>query len=79
MKSRIVGHRFLTQAKNRVSDWSFRRNVMACYFPKRCHLLKKCVTLIRVENKRTQLCLQIESTEEKSQTLHSQKSPRWAE
>jgi len=28
MKSRLVG--FLKQAKNRVSDWSFRRNVIAC-------------------------------------------------
>jgi len=27
MKSRLVG--FLKQAKNRVSDWSFRRNVIA--------------------------------------------------
>jgi len=30
MKSRIVGHRFLKQAKNRVSDWCFRSNVIAC-------------------------------------------------
>jgi len=28
MKSRIVG--FLKQIKNRVSDWSFRRNAIAC-------------------------------------------------
>jgi len=28
MKSRLVG--FLKQAKNRVSDWSFRRNSIAC-------------------------------------------------
>jgi len=28
MKSRLVG--FLKQAKNRVSDWSFRRNAIAC-------------------------------------------------
>jgi len=28
MKSRFVG--FLKQAKNRVSDWSFRRNAIAC-------------------------------------------------
>jgi len=28
MKSRRVG--FLNQAKNRVSDWSFRRNAIAC-------------------------------------------------
>jgi len=27
MKSRIVG--FLKQAKNRVSDWSFRRNAIS--------------------------------------------------
>jgi len=30
MKSEIVGHRLLTQAKNRVSDWSFRSNAIAC-------------------------------------------------
>jgi len=28
MKSRLVG--FLKQAKNRVSDWSFWRNAIAC-------------------------------------------------
>ena len=28
MKSRLVG--FLKQAKNRVSDWYFRRNAIAC-------------------------------------------------
>jgi len=28
MKSRLVG--FLAQAKNRVSDWSFRRNGIVC-------------------------------------------------
>jgi len=28
MKSPLVG--FLKQAKNRVSDWSFRRNAIAC-------------------------------------------------
>jgi len=28
MKSRLAG--FLKQAKNRVSDWSFRRNTIAC-------------------------------------------------
>jgi len=28
MKIRLVG--FLKQAKNRVSDWSFRRNAIAC-------------------------------------------------
>jgi len=28
MKSRLVG--FLKQAKNRVSDWSFRWNAIAC-------------------------------------------------
>jgi len=26
MKSRFIGHRFLKQTKNRVSDWSFRSN-----------------------------------------------------
>jgi len=30
MKSRFVGHRFLKQAKNRVSDWSLRSNAIAC-------------------------------------------------
>ena len=40
---------------------------------------KKIVRLIPSENKRTQLCLQIELAEEKSQSLHSQKSPQWAE
>jgi len=28
MKSRVVG--FLKEAKNRVSDWSFLRNAIAC-------------------------------------------------
>jgi len=28
MKNRLVS--FLEQAKNRVSDWSFRRNAIAC-------------------------------------------------
>jgi len=28
VKSRLVG--LLKQAKNRVSDWSFRRNAIAC-------------------------------------------------
>jgi len=28
MKSRLVG--FLKQAKNRVSDWAFRGNAIAC-------------------------------------------------
>jgi len=31
------------------------------------------------EHKRTQLCLQIELAEEKSRSLHSQKSPWWAQ
>jgi len=30
MKSRLVLVGFLKQVKNRVSDWSFRRNVNAC-------------------------------------------------
>jgi len=30
MKSRFVSHHFLQQANNRVSDWSFRSNVIAC-------------------------------------------------
>jgi len=30
MNSQFVGHRFLKQAKNWVSDWSLRRNAMAC-------------------------------------------------
>ena len=42
-------------------------------------LLKKSVRLIPAENKRRQLCLQIELAEEKSQSLHSQKSPRWTQ
>jgi len=37
------------------------------------------VRLIRAENKRTQLCLQTELAEENSQSLHSQKLPRWAQ
>jgi len=44
-----------------------------------CRLLKKSVTLIRAENKRTQLCLQIELAEEKSQSLYLQKPLQWAE
>jgi len=38
-------------------------------------LQRKSVRLIRAENERTQLCLQIELAEEKSQPLHSHKSP----
>jgi len=30
MKNWFVGHRLLKQAKNRVSDCSFRRNSIAC-------------------------------------------------
>jgi len=41
--------------------------------------LKKSVRLIWAENERTQLCLQIELGEEKSQSLHSQQSHRWAQ
>jgi len=58
MKSLLVG--FLKQAKKRVSDWSLRRNAIACWFPHRCRLLKKSVRLILAKNKRTQLCLQTE-------------------
>jgi len=77
MKSRLVG--FLKQAKNRVIDWFFRRNAIACQFPNRCRILKNSVRLIPAENKRTQLCFQTELAEEKSQSLHSQKSPQWAQ
>jgi len=59
MKSRFVGHRFLKQAKNGVSNWSFASKAIACWFPYRCCLFKKSVRLIRAENKRTRLCLQI--------------------
>ena len=77
MKNRLVS--FLKQAKNRGSDWSFRGNAIACEFPHRCRLLKKSVRLIAAENKRTQLCLQTELAEEKSQSLHLQKLSRWAQ
>jgi len=40
---------------------------------------QKSVRLIPAENKRTQLCLQTELAEEKPQSLHSQKIPRWAQ
>jgi len=79
MKSLFVGHRFLKQAKNRGSDWPLRSNAMACKFPRCCVLLKRNVSLIRAENKRAQLYLQIELAEEKSQWLHSQKSRRCAQ
>jgi len=36
----------------------------------------KSVTLIRAENNKTQLRLQIELAQEKSQSIHSQKSPQ---
>jgi len=72
MKSWFVGHRFLKQAKNCVSDWSSGSNAIPCRFPHHCRLLKKSVRLIRAENKRTQLCLQIELTEEN----HNHKSHR---
>jgi len=78
-KRLFVGHCFLKQAKNRGSDWSLRRNAIACWFPHPCPLLKRSVRLIPAENSRTQLCLQKELAEEKSQSLHSQKSPRWAQ
>ena len=77
MKSRLVG--FLKQAKNRVSDWSFRRNTIACKFPPRYRLLKKSVRPILAEKKITQMCLQTELAEEKAQSLHSQKLQRWAQ
>jgi len=77
MKSQRVG--FLKQAKNRVSDSSFRRNAIACEFPHHCRLLKKSVGPIPAENERTQQCLQTELAEEKSQSLHSQKLPLWAQ
>ena len=79
MKSRFVDHRFLKPDKNRVSDRSLRRNAIACKLPQSCCLLTKSVRLIRAENKRTQLCLQIELAEEKSQSqsLHSQNPSQW--
>jgi len=43
MKSLFVG--FLKQAKNRVSEWCFRRNAIACWFPHRCRFLKNSVRL----------------------------------
>jgi len=30
MKNRFVGHDFLKQAKNRVSDWDFPSKTIAC-------------------------------------------------
>ena len=39
----------------------------------------ECVRLIPAENIRTQLCLQVELAEEKSKSLHSQKSLPWAQ
>jgi len=59
MKRRFVGH-FFEQAKHSVSDWSLRHKVIMC----RCRLLKKRLRLIRAENKRTQLCLQMGLAEE---------------
>ena len=50
MKSRFVGHRFLKQANSFVTSVAFS---------------KRSVRLIRAENKRTQLYLQIELAEEK--------------
>jgi len=41
MKSRLVG--FSKQAKNRVSDWSFWRNAIACKFTNCCRLLRNSV------------------------------------
>jgi len=40
---------------------------------------QKSVRLIPAENERTQLCLLTELAEEKPQSLHSQKLPRWAQ
>ena len=77
MTSRLVG--FLKQAKNRVSDWSLWGKAIACKFPHSCRLLKKIVRLIRAEKKRTHLCLQTDIAEKKSQSLPSQKLPRWAQ
>ena len=79
MKNLFVGHRFLKHGKTRGSDCSLRSKAMACWFPHHCGLLKRSVRLIRAENKRTQLCLQLELAEEKSQQLHAQKSPQWAQ
>jgi len=33
MESLFVRHRFLKQAKNRVSDWSLWCNAIVCWFP----------------------------------------------
>ena len=74
MKSWLVG--LLKQAKNRVSDWSFRRTLISSPLsPSQ----KISVGLIPAENKRTQLCFQRELSLEKSQSLHSQTLPRWAQ
>ena len=77
MKSRRVG--LLKQARNLLKNWSFRRNAISCYIPPRCRLLTNSGRLIQAENKRKQLCLQTELAEEKSQSLYSQKLPRWAQ
>ena len=44
-----------------------------------CTTVIKSVRLIRAEKKRTKLCLQTELAEKKSQSLHSQKLPWWAQ
>ena len=70
MKSWLVGH--CLQAKNRVIDLfdaTPDNFLMAVVFS------KGVLRLIRAKNERTQLCLQIELAEEKSQPLHSEKSP----
>jgi len=60
MKSRLVG--FLKQANNRVSDW-YQMQIHSVLFSSHLSPSQKSVRLIRAEMKRTQLCLQTESTE----------------
>jgi len=47
--------------------------------PLRGNFLTKSLRQIRAENKRTQLCLEINLAEEKSQSLQSQNSPWWVQ
>jgi len=72
MKSWFVGHRL--HAKDRVID-IFAPTSSRADFLMAVAFSKWILRLIRAKNKRTQLYLQIELAEEKSQSLHSQKSP----
>jgi len=76
MKSRLVG--FLKQAKNRVSDWSLRQSHRVLISSPMSPSQKDCETNPSREEKKASVFSNRMSWR-KSQSLHSQKLPRWAQ